>query len=295
MNTLANTFSVRQFQGFALYTLRNAQAALAVVPELGAKIISLRDLQTQREWLWHPGEDLDLFENQPTDAFSDSPLVGMDECLPTILPCTWRGRKLPDHGEAWNRPWEVDMEAWREGILKTSIRLKSSPFVFERTIALQEAEIQLNYKMSNVGDTEEHFLWAVHPLLRLTAGDRLELPGSTRQLLNGADWVDDVASAGAAKNCAKAFAHPLSEGWAAVRNEATRDRLKFTWDPVQNKSLGLWITRGGWHGHHHFAIEPSNADHDCLATASARNRCGVVAANSSVAWQLKLRVGAEEL
>lgn len=294
MNTLTNTFAIQQIQGFEVYTLRSAQVALAVVPELGARIISLKDIQTQREWLWHPGEHLELFKNQPHDAFSDSPLAGVDECLPTILPCAWRGRKLADHGEVWNSTWEVDMDDWRHGILKTSIRLKSLPFVFERTIALREREIQLNYKLSNESDTEEHFLWAVHPLLRLASGDRLELPDSTRRLLNGATWVDDIVSAISPENCAKAFAHPVSEGWAAVKNDATGDRLEFIWDSVQNNSLGLWITRGGWHGYHHFAIEPTNTDHDCLATASGRNCCGIVAANSPVNWQLTLRVGSEE-
>ncbi|HTV39655.1 MAG TPA: hypothetical protein VMF08_03695 [Candidatus Sulfotelmatobacter sp.] len=292
MKTFANTFATRQFQGFTVYRLQGDRVSLAVVPELGAKIISLKDLQTQREWLWHPGERLELFKNEPHDAFSDSPLTGMDECLPTISPCIWRGRELPDHGEVWNRTWEVDMAAWRQGVFKTSVRLKSSPFVFERAISLLGREVRLDYKLSNVSDTEEHFLWAFHPLLRLTAGDRLELPGSTRRLMNGAAWVDDVASA-APQSCAKAFAHPVSEGWAVIKNDATGDRLEFIWDSLQNNSLGLWITRGGWHGHHHFAIEPTNADHDCMATASGRNRCGLVAANSSVDWHVTLRVGSE--
>ncbi len=294
MNTLANTFAVQQFQGFKVHTLQSEQVALAVVPELGARIISLKDLQTQREWLWHPGESLELFKNEPHDAFCDSPLAGMDECLPTISPCAWRGRKLPDHGEVWSGPWEADMGDWQNGILKTSIRLKSLPFVFERTIALQECEIRLNYKLSNVSGAEEPYLWAVHPLLRLMAGDQLELPGSTRRLLNGAAWVDDLVSAPTPQKCAKAFAYPVSEGWAVIKNDATGDRLEFVWDSLQNNSLGLWITRGGWHGHHHFAIEPSNADHDCLATASGRGSCGIIAANSSVSWQLILRVGSEE-
>lgn len=271
--------------------LGNERMALEVVPELGARIISLKDVQTQREWFWHPGKQLELFKNQPQDAFSKSPLAGMDECLPTILPCAWRGRELPDHGEVWNRPWEVDVDAWRQGVIKTSIRLESSPFVFERSIELEEREIHLNYKLTNLSGTKEPFLWAVHPLLRLTAGDRLELPGSTRQLLNGASWVDDVVSAAAPQNCAKAFAYPVSEGWAVIKNDITGDRLEFIWDSHQNSSLGLWMTRGGWHGHHHFAVEPSNADHDSLATASGRNCCGTVAANNSVNWQLTLRVG----
>jgi hypothetical protein len=291
MKAFANSLTIQQFQGFAVHTLRSEMVSLSVVPELGAKIISLKDLCTRREWLWHPRNNLELFRNKPRDAFSDSPLVGMDECLPTILPCTWRGRELPDHGEVWNHAWVVDQEAWQLGVLKTVIKLKSSPFVFERAIALQGREIRIDYKLSNLENTEENFVWAFHPLLRLNAEDQLDLPGSTRKLLNGETWVDAVASAIPASNCAKAFAHPLSEGWAAVKNGVTGDRLEFIWDSFQNNSLGLWITRGGWHGHHHFAIEPTNADHDCLATASKRRRCGIVPGNSSVNWQLLLRIG----
>jgi hypothetical protein len=286
-----NSLTIQQLQGFAVHTLRSEGVALSVVPELGAKIISLKDLRTQREWLWHPRDNLELFRNNPQDSFSDSPLVGMDECLPTILPCTWRGRELPDHGEAWNRAWEVDSNAWRLGVLKTKIKLKSSPFVFERAIILQGREILIDYKLSNLADSEEDFVWALHPLLRLVAEDKLKLPGSTRKLLNGENWVDAVASAIPDRNCAKTFAHPVSEGWAAVKNGVTGDCLEFVWNPFQNNSLGLWITRGGWHGYHHFAIEPTNADDDSLVTASKRKRCGTVPGNGSVVWQLLLRVG----
>ena len=286
-----NSLTVQQLQGFAVHTLRSEAVTLSVVPELGAKIISLKDLRTQREWLWHPRDNLELFRNNPQDAFSDSPLVGMDECLPTILPCTWRGRELPDHGEVWNRAWEVDSNALRLGVLKTKIKLKSSPFIFERAITLKGREILIDYKLSNLGDSEEDFVWALHPLLRLVAEDKLKLPGSTRKLLNGENWVDALASAIPDRDCAKAFAHPVSEGWAAVKNGVTGDCLQFVWNSLQNNSLGLWITRGGWHGYHHFAIEPTNADDDCLATASKRKRCGTVAGNGSVAWQLLLRVG----
>jgi hypothetical protein len=295
MKTISNSSTVTQYQGFAVHTLQSDGVALAVVPELGAKIISLKDLRTQREWLWHPRDHLELFINRPRDAFSESPLVGMDECLPTILPCTWRGQEIPDHGEVWNRSWEVDHDAWRLGILKTAIQLKSLPLIFERSIVLQGNEVRIDYKLSNLEGAEEKFVWALHPLLRLVTEDELELPRSTRKLLNGETWVDAVDSAIPSSNCAKAFAHPVTEPWAAIKNEATGDRLEFVWDSLQNNSLGLWITRGGWHGYHHFAIEPTNADHDCLATAAGRERCGTIPGNSSVNWQLLLRVGTSEL
>ncbi len=291
MKALTNHSSTRQFQGFVVHVLNNDEVELIVVPELGAKIISLKNLRTRREWLWHPGDHLKLFRNQPGDDFSTSPMVGMDECLPTILPCSWRDRTLPDHGEVWNQSWQVDQDAWGNGVLTTSIQLKFSPFAFQRTIELHGNEVRFSYKLSNLIAVEEKFIWAIHPLLRLAAGDELDLPGSTRQLLNGETWVDAVALAVPDKNCAKVFASPVNEGWAAVKNERQGDRLEFAWDPEENDTLGLWLSRGGWHGHHHFAIEPTNASDDSLVVAAGRKHCGTIAGHSSATWQLSMRVG----
>ncbi len=292
MKALSNHLAIRQLQGFAVHGLENDDVELAMVPELGARIISLKNRRTGREWLWHPREHLRLFKNQPQDDFSASPLVGMDECLPTILPCTWHGRELPDHGEVWNQPWQVDEADWQNGILTTRIRLKTSPLIFQRTIELLGNELRFEYALSNTSAIEEKFIWAFHPLLRLAAGDELELPGSTRQLLNGETWVDAVTSAVPEMHCAKIFASPVQEGRAAIKNEAQGDGLEFTWDPAENNVLGLWLTRGGWHGHHHFAIEPTNANHDSLAIAASRQSGGTVPGNHSVHWHLTLRVGA---
>jgi hypothetical protein len=281
----------RQFQNFALYTLANDAVELVVVPELGAKIISLKNLRTGREWLWHPAGGLKLFMNQTGDDFFNSPLVGIDECLPTIAPCSWLGRELPDHGEVWSAPWQVDAGAFASGTLKTSIRLKVSPFKFIRTIELRGNEVYLKYELHNRSSRVEYFIWAIHPLLRLEAGDQLELPDSTHALLHGVAWIDAVDSVIPETNCVKTFARPICQGWSAIRNEVKGDRLEFEWDPVENNTLGLWLTRGGWHGHHHFAIEPTNADDDVLALAAQRNRCGIVAAGDFVTWQICLRVG----
>ncbi|MEJ0091694.1 MAG: hypothetical protein WDM80_18340 [Limisphaerales bacterium] len=291
MKALTNQFATRQLHGFMVFVLKNDEVELEIVPELGAKIISLKNLLTGRQWLWHPADGPKLFKNQFRDDFSISPLVGIDECFPTITPCSWRGRELPDHGEIWSTPWQVDAAALESGILKTKIRLKISPFEFERTIELQGREIRINYGLRNLSAIEEKFVWAMHPLLQLEPGDQLELPRSTRQLLNGETWVDAVTSLIPEKKCAKVFARPVSESWAAVQNQAGTDRLEFAWNASENNTLGLWLTRGGWHGHHHFAIEPTNADNDSLAVAARQDACGVVAGKGFVGWQLLIRVG----
>ena len=294
MIATADKFEIRREQGFAVYALRNQFVELAVVPELGAKIISLKNLRTGREWLWHPPGGLKLFRNQSGDDFSQSPLAGIDECLPTIESCVWRGRGLPCHGEVWTTPWRVDETAWKNGVLKTRAELKISPFGFERTIALDGDEIQIRYQLRNRSAVGENYVWAIHPLLKLQAGDRLELPDATRSLLNGAAWVDALDSTVPEKNCAKIFAAPVREGRAAIKNLRTRDRLEFEWDPAENNALGLWLTRGGWHGHHHFSVEPTNAAADSLAAAAGQNRCGIIPGNGVIHWWLRIRVGCQE-
>src|SRR6266849_6502357 len=291
MNVVGNSCAVRREQGFEVYTLRNQEVELAVVPELGARIISLKDLRTGREWLWHPAGGRKLFRNRAGDNFASSPLIGVDECLPTIAPCSWQERDLPDHGEVWAAAWTLDFEAWERGLLRTSVSLKISPFVFERTIELQENQVRLSYQLGNRAGAEELYLWAMHPLLQLQNGDELELPASTRALLDGAPWLDAINSTRSKGDCEKIFASRVREPRAAINNPQTGDRLEFEWDATENNTLGLWLNRGGWHGHHHFALEPANGEPDNLATAAQRKRCGRVAPYGSITWRVCIRVG----
>src|SRR5438445_361846 len=110
MNVVGNQCAVRGEQGFEVFILSNQEVELAVVPELGARIISLKDVRTGREWLWHPAGRRKLFRNRTGDNFERSPLVGLDECLPTIAPCSWQERDLPDHGEVWAAAWSLDFQ-----------------------------------------------------------------------------------------------------------------------------------------------------------------------------------------
>jgi len=281
---------IRDVQGFAAYVLRNETLEIGVIPELGARIYSLKSLRTGREWMWHPGADLDLFRNRFGDDFAQSTLVGADECLPTIAACRWAGRELPDHGEVWGVPWSLDQEVWKRGVLQTRVDLPVSPLTFERTLELGPGQVRLSYRLVNQSEAAVQYLWALHPLLRVVPGDRLILPQETRELLNGEIWLDALEVEKPHDDCAKVFARPLAKAAAGIANSATGERLEFEWDPRENNTLGIWLTRGGWHGHHHFALEPSNAATDSLALAAAQRSCGRVAPKGTVCWMVGVRV-----
>ena len=156
---------------------------------------------------------LTLFHNGPGDDFSRSPLVGMDECLPTIEPCVWRGRKLPDHGEVWSSAWDVDEEAWQNGALKTSVRLEISPFDFERTIELDETKIQVQLPIEQSKFVIRNI--SCGPCIRCCGFRRVTARycrQSTRNLLNGETWVDAIDSGDPGGKLRKACRGPLSEG-----------------------------------------------------------------------------------
>jgi len=285
---------IRTISGFDARVLRNDYVEVVVVPALGAKIISLKDLRTGREWMWHPAAGLKLFANHPDDDFSLSPLTGIDECLPTIMPCTWQDRRLPDHGEVWSAAWQVDESAWARGILTTRVGLLVSPFEFERSLELSGNKIDFVYRLKNLSTTPEPYIWALHPLLALQEGDQLELPESTHQLLadGKANWRGPLNAAVPENDCVKTFAAPVQEARASIINIPRGERLQLNWNARENHALGLWLTRGAWHGHHHFAMEPTNAAANSLPEAVTLNQAGLVPSQGTTTWYLSIQVGA---
>lgn len=284
--TPARTFQGLE-QGHPCHGLRSGPAELVMVPSLGGRIVSLRSRRTGREWCWRrPGEAW-LWPSVPGAPFGDSCLAGLDECLPTVAACTVKGRELPDHGDLWARAWKLDPEALQAGVLQATLALDACPLVFSRTIQAEGAgRFRFSYALRNRGAEPEPWLWSLHPLTALAPGDRLVLPEEVRELRldggvgapirRGDRWawpeplpglrLDEAMAPGMPGGCVKGFAGPLKEGFAAVVNETTGDRLAFRWNAAEVPFLGVWINRG-FGGFHHVALEPTTGAPDSLAEA----------------------------
>jgi hypothetical protein len=58
--------------------------------------------------------------------------------------------------------------------------------------------------------------------------------------------------------------------------------------PLQT-ALGIWITRGGWHGYEHAALEPTNAASDSLAEAATKvTSAHILPPEGEKAWMIRL-------
>lgn len=298
-------------QGFAVTGLRTTTAELRMVPELGGRIISLRSRRTGREWCWHrPGTNW-LWANQCGDNFGDSPQAGVDECVPTVAACAWRGRAVPDHGEVWFQAWQLEPSELAAGRLTAAVSLPVTPLRFRRSIRALAQGFSFDYELTNVGATPEEYIWCVHPLFTIEAGDRLELPAEVQSLRldgglgdraigRGDVWafpepfsavrLDRLDVPGMPRGCVKGFAGPLRAGVAALCNDRTGDRLELRWDVQAAPLLGVWLNRGHA-GFHHVALEPTNGAPDSLALAVDDWRLhGRLASGATVRWSLEWRI-----
>lgn len=312
----------RTVDGFACYGLRNETISVEVVPELGAKILSLVNRQTGREWMWTPPDRGALFRNRLGDLFDDSTLIGADECIPTMGPCTWKGRDLPDHGEAWSMAWTLDEAALAQDRIVTALRLPISPFFFERSLWLQGNRVVLDYRLRNLADEANEYLWALHPMMPIAEGDRIDLPpeswivmmveASTNPIWEGRGWAIGwpqpteapeiqfdhmiLEQANPERAAIKMFTLRKKAAWAAIRNTKTGDSISYHFDPQILDTLGIWINRGGWNGYQHVALEPSTGAPDPLDVAvTGWERFRTIAPGAEQTWRVEIELGRHEI
>ncbi len=119
----------------------------AVVPEMGAKLVSLFDKRTQREWLVAPG--LRPLQKVAYGAnFVEQDMSGWDEMFPTIVACDYPvpgerfGTPLPDHGEVWPLSWRL--EPTSPDSLRTSVEGKALPLSPDSYLDLQRGRYAAN-------------------------------------------------------------------------------------------------------------------------------------------------------
>lgn len=294
--------------GFEVLRLASAQVSVAVVPGLGGRVCSMLHRTSDREWLaWPAGERL---RRVPAGTpFHESTHIGIDDCIPTIAACMFRGRALPDHGSVWSEAWALDRAALARGVIATEVAVPGTRLRLKRAITVHAAEVRFAYEVVAEGREPEPFLWSWHPLFAIERGDRTELPAEVDQMdveytLNpgvavargdalrcrdpeqGIDLYALQLNADGAPAALKAFSRPLRQGWAALANPARGGRLELNWDATVQPTLGLWLTRGGYRGWHQVALEPCSGAPDSLAEAFERGRCLIAHPGQPLRWHV---------
>lgn len=252
--------------------LESATVALAMAPHFGARIITLTDKRTGRNWLV-PGA---LDGARDDDASYLAPQArGWDECYPTVGRCEaphW-GRTLRDHGDLWGRPWRCS-----QSNNTLSATYCGGEIEFTRHLELNDDNLVGTYEIKNTSNNELPGLWSQHCLLACRPGETLALDGIVALTRGGqnvdlddVDGVDFTRVHDIEKGVALK-AYGAVESRARIRIAGEGGGIEFSWSASDAPYLGLWLDYGGWPADapvHQIAVEPTTSPTDDLAGALA--------------------------
>lgn len=278
---------------------------VGIEPEFGARVVSLVDKASGRDWIYHGGTTTDVGEDA---VYGADAAVGWDECFPTISP--WDGtmtmwkRPLRDHGDLWGRSWRVDAHDGQA----LSTTYATPEYSFTRRLSVQSGALTADYKVENRTNDEMPFLWALHGLLAASPEDRIALPGRTSlaatYLSRGRDGVDLDAIPFPDSSASLGFrldeAQPESARFAGKFYDRSNARsaalghgdqwLVIGWhEPID--SLGVWLNYGGWPDPprgHHVALEPTTAPVDHLGQALDTGSAAWIKRGAAATWTITL-------
>ena len=287
--------------GWRSVVLESDALRVVVLPDKGAEIHRLVDLESGVDVLFHgpwglrpPGAP--PLAGSGDDAFMWNYAGGWQELFPSVnAACTYRGHRIPFHGEVATLPWDDDVLA--DGEVRFTTRCRETPFKLERTLRVEDgsARLEIESVATNVGDEPAHFVWGQHcvvgaPLLE--EGCRLELPARTivtspelwepatatlepgqreswpRARLRSGGWTDLREIPGPERHSHDdLYAGDLDETWLAVTNPRLGLTFRLDWEPSTLGWVTIWQAYGGADappltGSYALGVEPWTSRHN---------------------------------
>lgn len=327
------------FRGEQAVIIENGTVRAAVLPGRGAKVTSLCLRGSEGE---EPDGWTEVLSQIDGDRYRIPPEYGreflgedgsgFDDMAATIDACELAGLqglpgasgngstgggstggpvRLPDHGEAWSRPWSYRIDG--ESVL-LSIDGRALPYRFMKKISLTDDELVIDYSAENRAAVRIPFQWAAHALFRISPGARLEVPADMKKIRNvypgstlpeagaeydyplpfGAEGID--LSRMPPKNGHGAqkywFIESVNEGRCSITDPEIGIRSSLLFDPVDLPWLGIWVNEGFWHGGYNLGIEPSTCWLDSPAAAMEHGRCLFLEPGEIRKWTLRVKLEA---
>ncbi len=291
------------WHGVQAIVLENASLRVVVLPGLGARVASLVDRRTAREWLQQPRSEV-LEPAAPAGTrYVDTDHFGWDEMLPTVDPCPFPGEALPgvelhDHGAVWSVPWSLVDESSAHCTLRVETRRPD--FSLTRRLSLRDSSVRAEYELVSRADEPMPTLWAAHPqlvatgarlriepepsaLVDVTAGDQpFEIPYE-----DGLEVARDVEPGGD-RMC---YLPPDETFERAVLEVDDGQRLSCTADTTTCRYLGIWLDHGLRTTGQVVAIEPTTSYYDALDRAVHLGRARYLQPGEVVRWWMELELG----
>jgi len=274
--------------GMNALVLENEKIRTVILPELGARVLSLIYKPTETEFAWRS-------PNVPIEKTNEEleNVSGFFDCIPTTDPCTFRGNKLPLGGEVSSKPWKIlKIEKRRAAVtLKMEARCKIYPLLIRKKITLRKnnSALEIEYEVCNMSTDTLEYHYSGHNTIQVSPYHRLVIPHEVTKLKLGYDsrfgkmgdmisWpeaadikgnrVDISKIAGPCEGIMENFyTTKLKERWCAAINEAKQEAIAVTWQGEALPYLNLCTNTGMWRDYYFAALEPVTGRPDNLEVA----------------------------
>ncbi|MCJ8014650.1 aldose 1-epimerase family protein [Paenibacillus sp. KQZ6P-2] len=299
--------------GHNAWTGQTSAMQVTLLPELGSKMVSLKNRLTGREWLSQSEGPLGNLGYG--SSFKGSDGSGWDEMFPTINVCRypefpWLDTTLPDHGEVWSISWQAEAI---ENKLECNVHGVRLPYQLRKTYSFPtEDRLRIDYAVTNLSSFPFSFLWAAHPLFQIEEGMEIIVPEGLSQIAvsyseNGRlgqtgelrPWPQPLGdnpeirldrTGGKQEKTAEKFyfTGDLPEGRASIYDPKKQEGLSFAFPKEKVPYLSVWANYGGYQGQYHLALEPATGFLDDLAYAMERKSVATVEAGETYDWHLEV-------
>ena len=306
-----------KYKGERALVLENQQLRAVLLPDWGAKTISLVHRPSEYETLWqNPGERF-----APTgygDPYGAGEFAGFDEMFPTISRCfhesvPWSGVEMPDHGEVWTIPWEVTTGENEVTLSVTGIRF---PYRLRKTVTLVGEQLVARYAATNLSGFPLEFIWAAHPLFNASEDMRFIVPKGMTEIINAVPGptlggygqryafpeargpggttirLDRVPRKNPTGYQKYWFSSKVTEGWCILHDAERRLSIALSFPPAEVPWLGMWLNDGGYGGQYNVAPEPATGAMDRVDFSRMWGMGSTLRAGETREWHLGITVSA---
>jgi len=312
--------------GHAMVWLENERLQVSVLPNKGADVYGMVHRPSGVDFLYKTRPGLVPPSGRPPVDAIEGYEGGWQELFPnTGDACEYRGVTLPVHGEAALLPWASEVLPAEEAGVRLWVETRQTPFRLERWMRLcpGRAELDIEEKVSNLGDVAQDFVWGHHIVLggsfleegcryattartivvpadpkeparaRLAPGHRSAWPLAKAR--PPAETIDLSRIPGpGVRSHDEVYLTDLAAGRASVHNPRLGLTFGLEWDAAIFGCLVMWQPFGGldmapWDGSYGVGIEPWTMDGN-LKSALASGKALRLAAGASLSTQLKIAI-----
>jgi len=302
-------------QNFKGIKIENQIVSIITIPDIGGKIISIRDKKNDFEFVFDKSNDGLKISNYGSNFDIESP-AGIDECFPTVGKCRypeypWEGTVIPDHGEIW--PLKFKTSIMGSCSIRQEVNGIRFPYLFKRKIRLIRNMIIFSYQLISLCSMDFKYGWSMHPQFVIREDSIIEVKNhpdfyvdfSTKYNFNSNDKKYQWPYATGKENnkidfskvinigdgsLTKLYLSGIQDNMVSLFYKKEKQKLGVKLDSGNSSICGIALNKGGWpfngKPYKWIGIEPCNCITDKLSDSVERGFFGLLKHKSIRNWEV---------